>query len=291
LVKVPDTYYSVASIFERDEEVYKLSMLPFSPGSSVGRVSLPAWKVNGPHIARYLYHRPFLELTEQYLPGWKFAEEFVASKYEPQWITDLYGLLNVKYIFYHKDAKEDHIEKMKLIRQRLVETGAIVLVEENDSFVLYRINANSFFPYVYASNVSRSEIPFSVMGLSENIQTLREHSIFPLFSRLNPKRISLKADQLSGYPTIFVNERYDPLWRAEYVPYQGRGILLERDDSVRYANAWKVPSEMDQGEILIYYFPDSLFTISLWVTVLTLVVVGLGIGLEFGKDKHLSKSL
>ena len=49
----------IQDVLRSDTEDNKIAILPYSPGSSVGRVYLPGWQVNGPHIAQALYDKKF----------------------------------------------------------------------------------------------------------------------------------------------------------------------------------------------------------------------------------------
>lgn len=286
LVKIPTSYYEVSNIFSSDTGDYKISMLPYSPGSSVGRVNLPELKINGPHFARYLYHKPYLELSEQYLPGWKFAEEFDLNRSDHGWIVDLFGLLNVKYILYHKDAKKEKVENFELVREILEKYG-LIKIKENSSLIVYMISERILFPYVYSSDVIDSNIIFEQENISQRIQELHSHVSLVDFQKLNPKKIVLNTEQILEKNTLFLNEKYDPLWAAEYKPYQGGATQLQRDFSVRYANAWKIPDELNKGSVIIYYLPHSIFGVSLWITVSALLFVVTWLILEIKKNKLL----
>ena len=285
LVKIPDSYYAVADIFKKDSSESKISMLPFSPGSSVGRVDLPKLKVNGPHMARGLYTKQYMELTEEYIPKWFFAKEFDRSEYDPQWITDLYGLIGIEYVFYHHDAKPKAIEKFESAREYLVGKGILQPLAENEWFTLYRIDKQYLFPYVYA-NPDAMTIDPRVEGLSEKIRDFRSQMTPLSYERENPKEIVVSANAVSSDAFVFLNERYDPLWRAEYTSPAGNRISLERNDDARYANAWKVGKIDPQGKIDIYYLPVRLLYIGEWISGLTLLCVICGSVLVLRKKNN-----
>lgn len=275
LVKIPDSYYAVADIFKQDESESKISMLPFSPGSSVGRVNLPNWKVNGPHPAHALYAKKYVELNDYYLGKWMFAKEFDKSEYDPQWITDLYGLIGIEYVFYHHDAKPKATEKFEPARQYLEEKGILQQITENEWFTLYRLDKQYLFPYVYA-NSDIMTIESRVGGISEKIRDFRSYMTPLSYERKNPKEIIVSVDAVVSDSFVFLNEEYDPLWRAEYISPDGKRVSLVRNDDVKYANAWRVAEFDSQGTINIYYMPIRLFYIGEWISGLTLLVVIFG---------------
>ena len=265
IVNVPKDYYDVMPLLAADKEEYKLAMLPFSPGSSIGRVSLPPWKVNGPHVARYLYEQQFVELTVPYISGWKFAEDFENEKYDPAWIADLYGLIGVKYILYHKDAKESSMNELEVSRQYLERIGAIKLLVNKESFLLYRINEERVLPYLYMTKGS----PFLLMNpeeLSQSLISFRK-AVSPLeYKKEDSKKIIIAGDSLKNQTHVFLNEKPDSLWVAQYVAQNGARTDLARADDIRFANAWKIEKDLNGGTVEISYFPIRLLYIGELIT-------------------------
>lgn len=265
LVRIPQSYYAVADIFSADPDESKISMLPYSPGSSVGRVNLPKWKVNGPHPAHMLYTKKFVELNDYYFGKWSFAEEFDKKEYDPRWITDLYGLLGIEYVFYHKDARSASLEAFEPARAYLETQGLLQPLTENTSFILYRLDQSSLFPYVYAS-LAPVRIEPTVQNLSDRIRAFRAHVNAVPYTRMNLNEISLPAGDVTEGSTVFLNERHDPLWRAEHVAPDGSRFPLARNDEVRYANAWKAEKIGTGGVIEIYYLPTRLLSAGLAIS-------------------------
>ena len=284
LVKIPDPYYEATAFFAADQDDNKISMLPYSPGSSVGRVGLPSWKVNGPHPAHGLYTKPYVELYDYYLPGWMFASDFEDAQYDPKWITELYGLIGVKYVLYQKDAKPDSLEKMEASRQYLESTGELDLIQENASFFLYRIDDQRLFPYLYTA----SEAPilkFTPEGFSQTVENFRGQISELNYERKNPREI-VSSDTLTDGTTLFLNEKYDPLWSAKYVAFNGASTALDRDESVKYGNAWKIHDTLSEGRVVVYYEPIKLLCIGEWISGLTLLCVFFGLAKSCRKKNN-----
>lgn len=277
LVKIPDAYESIAPLLNADPSESKISMLPYSPGSSVGRVNLPTWKVNGPHPANSLYNKKYIELYNDYLPGWIFAKDFEKTEYDPKWITELYGLLGIKYIFYHKDAKVESIESLVTAKSYLEQSGQINKISDNDSFSLYQLNEAYLFPYLYTAPVA-PVVPFSPQGLVLVVEHLRAE-ITPLqYERINPMKVVFKVTgSLPAGTALFLNEKYDPLWRAEYISSDGKHSPLQRDTGIQYANVWKVGENLSAGRVEVYYMPINLLSFGEWVSGVSLLLLfGMG---------------
>lgn len=284
LIRIPDPYFSVGKIFKDDSSQSKISMLPFSPGSSVGRVDLPKLKINGPHPANALYAKKYVELNDYYISKWIFAEEFEKSQSNPDWIMDLYGLLGIEYVFYHHDAKPKSLERFEPIRKILEEKGYLTSLAENEWFTLYRLNDKYLFPYVYSSSRSM-ELGLEVDGISEEIRDFRSGINSLQYELLNPKEIAISLDAYNSGSSIYLNERYDPLWQAEYVSPDGKRAPLVRNNDVRYANAWKVDEIGPQTKISIYYLPERLLRIGGWVSGVTIAFVAFGVILVLKKNR------
>lgn len=276
LVKIPDPYYAIVDIFNEDKEENKISMLPYSPGSSVGKVSLPVWKVNGPSVAYVLYKKQYVELSGSYIPGWAFAEDLADTENDPQWITDLYGLIGIKYVIFHKDAKPNRVQEMEKTRKYLEETGALEPIVENDFFRLYKIREDDIFPYVYGCD-GRVSFAGKEHGLSKSIETVQSGVRKISYEKANPGSIMIAVQDLDSQKNIVLNEKYDPLWAAEYETSTGERVPLVRDDRIRYANAWKLDKMPGSAKIEIYYMPFRLLWIGMWTSGITLVGVVFGL--------------
>lgn len=276
LVEVPEAYAQVTPVLRNDPQKNKIAMLPYSPGSSVGRVSLPEWKVNGPYVVKDLYGKQYIELYGYYIPGWMFAAEFENKIHDPQWIVDLYGLLGVKYLFYHKDAKPRSIEDMEDARKYLEKIGALKQIDENNSFFLYTLGEERVFPYVYfGTDIPRVEM--SPEKLSDQVAMLRKRVKTMDYEEKGIKNIIIPVEHLERGTTIFLNEATSPLWRARYQSPEGQDVPMRRDVSVRYANSWVADSTLNGGSIELYFLPMRFFEYGLFVSIGTLIFVALGL--------------
>jgi len=274
LIKIPEVYYDLGRKLNEEPGDAKQAILPYTPGSSVGKVNLPDLKINGPDMMRGLTTKKYVELSEAYIPGWKFAEEFSDGRYDPQWIVDLYGLIGVKYVVYHKDAMDGSREKFESARQYLEKIGAIEKKEENASFILYYVNDERLFPYVYTSREALA-LHTTPEGLSDAVKGFRK-SVLPLdYRRNNPLKITLPVDAGIQNTNVFINEKYNLLWVAEYVDSNGDRTLLPRvHDPTIYANAWRVDENISSGgTIEIYFSPLRLMYIGETVSVATLLAL------------------
>lgn len=277
LIRIPDPYYAAQGIFDADRTESRISMLPYSPGSSIGRVDLPKLKINGPHPANALYGKRYIELSDYYIAKWIFAKEFSRSDIQPDWIVDLFGLLEIKYVFYHHDAKQKALDAFEPQRQYLEERGLLVRQMQNEWFTLYEIPKQWLFPYVYTSPTPIT-LELNPEKVSERVQELRKDAVSLSYEKKSFKEFTVTADVMLSNQVLYLNERMDPLWRAELVQEDGSVTPLSRVDTVLYANAWKIPSLSKDGVIHIHYFPNQLLWVGEWISgVAFLGVIGWGV--------------
>ena len=96
------------------------------------------------------------------------------------------------------------------------------------------------------------------------------------YEQKNPKEILVSASQIADHSTVFLNEYYDTLWRAEYLSPEGKRTLLERNTDVKYANAWKAGDVDPQGKVYIYYLPVKLLSVGIVISTVVLILTFLG---------------
>ncbi len=262
LVKIPDEYFKIKSTIEDDKSDGKITVLPFSPGSSVGRISLPKWKVNSVHFSPALYNKQYVELNDNYIPEWMFAKEFKNNSHDPEWIIDLYGLLGIKYVLYHKDANPDALASFEENRKVLEERKFLRKIEDNDYFILYTVTANKFFPHIYLTEDPIS-LSFTADGLSEKIKTQKSEISEMRYLEKNRKHFVIPlSDEIKQKQEIVLNDRYDSLWKAVYISDKGKEKILKRSANIRYANVWKMGKDVKSGRIEIYHASVSFMKIA-----------------------------
>jgi hypothetical protein len=276
LVKIPQDYLEIADYVKNDSsgsKESKISMLPYSPGSSVGRVNLPIWKVNGPHPAPSLYEKKYVELNDYYIPDWSFADDFENEAYDSEWISSLYGLLGIEYVFYHKDVKINRLEKMEERVESLIRRHIFTPLHESESFTLLKLSEDKLFPYLYNSNSDASNINLQPVGLVDAIHEFHTSINTVEYHIINKKEIEIPAASLEKDSSVFLNEKYDLLWNAVYLKNDGSRFVLKRNEGVKYANSWKIEENISDGSIYIYYKPVTLFKYGLLITGTSLVAL------------------
>lgn len=284
LVRIPKEYFSIQDRINSDSADVKISVLPFSPGSSIGRINLGDWKVNAVHFAPSMYNKRFVELNDYYIPGWMFAQEFENTTTDPTWIVDLYGLLGIKYVLFHKDAKPGSVSDFETNRSMLEAQGALLSIEENNNFILYELPDERVYPYVYITPQG-TNLENKVDGIHEKIVESKNGIESLLYTKENMKRvIATVPGDYSGKKIIF-NERYDPLWRATYISDKGKRTVLKRDSSIQYANAWKIDKKIkNNGTILIRHASEYWMIPGMLISGIGLVL--LIIGYLFLRNKY-----
>ena len=273
LIKIPQEYYEVKSIIDNNPDNVKVSVLPFSPGSSIGRIDLTDWKVNAVHFAPSLYNKKYIELNDTYIPDWMFAKDFMNDTYESNWITDLYGLIGIKYVIYHKDAKPKVVKGFEQKRKLMEDSGALVKLSENNKFILYEIPDENVFPYIYSVEKGIS-LEKKMEGLHEAIVIEKKAIQKVEYEKENFKKVSIRLNEDIEDRLIVINERYEPLWKAVYVSKNGNKRILKRDNTIKYANAWKTGKNLKSGgRIEVYHSSEPLMIPGIIITGLALSTI------------------
>ncbi|NTW13979.1 MAG: hypothetical protein HGA31_03035 [Candidatus Moranbacteria bacterium] len=276
LVKMPKAYESLRKAFPNDPDG-KVTTLPFAPASSVGRIDLAKWKANGPDVVQKLLPGwTYVEPNADYIPGLRFAQNLDDPNIDPEKLLDLYGLLGIRYVVYHRDVPVDRFQRAEESRMYMERAGLLTKLSETDSFFVYRLHDRFVFPYVYtgASGFPITEISSDV---SSDIHELQRSASGLSYTKGNPMRVSIPVEDIPADASLYLNERYDDLWQAVYVAPDGSQRALPRNETVKFANAWKTGSGMSGGQVEIEYVPYHWLVIGLWISggALALVIASL----------------
>lgn len=289
LIKTPKEYSDIVDMIDADRSDAKVTRLPFSEGSSIGRANFPRLKLNGPAPERYMLRAGlFIDPNEVYFPHWRFGSDLENTSHDPRWMTDMYGFLGVKYIIYHKDAKSGSLEKTDGMMEFLRDRGNVELITENGWLSLYRIDDQYVLPYTYVSDASDPSMQESAVGILDKASVLREHISRVSYTKYPDKHVEItlsNGGDSSSIRTVILNERYDTLWRAEFVDVSGKIHPLDRDTRVPYANGWKLGDRDRDGKVVIRYIPVERFYQGAWVSGVTLVVVVGGLAVSWVRRK------
>lgn len=273
LVKIPEEYYGIREIINTDADDFKIASLPYNT-EKIGWVSYPKWKMRGSDVTETLYKAPFIQPNSSYLGSWFFAKDFNDVSVNPVWMADLLGLLNTKYIIYHKDVRDAFIEQTLNKIQYLENEGIFVELVSNNYFNLYKLKEEYILPYVYLGNVP---VPSTVSRytVSDVSKFIKQQQESVEYNVINPRKIIINFPVVNLGNHLILNERYDPLWLASYYDKNGKRITLKRDQGVMFANAWHTNDAMSQGTVVIEYLPMKLFFIGSSVSGITLLAIAL----------------
>lgn len=262
LVKIPEEYYAIRKVINEDHSDFKIASLPYNTDKR-GWVSYPKWKLRGSDITASLYKAPLINPNAIYVGDWLFATDFNERDDDPIWIIKLLGMLNVKYVIFHKDVHDEFVDKSKHKIEYLVSKGSLLEMDDNEYFTLYRMKDEYLAPYVYMKS-SRTSIKPSIDSILLYGDAIRTSWRAVEYRALNPKKI-IATTGLTYGQDIVLSERYDPLWNATYHGPEGRRSL-DRDPLVTYANAWRLDDDMDKGSVTIEYLPMKYFYIGFLIS-------------------------
>lgn len=264
LIKIPQEYYDIQETLNTDTGQFKIASLPYNT-DKIGWVSYPAWKMRGNDITAALYKAPLINPNTPYVGSWLFAQNFNESEEDPAWLVELLGLINTKYIIYHKDVHKEFlaqsIEKMNYLEA----SGALREVGDNEYFTLYRVKEEYLAPYLYLSHRDTSLHNYSLQGVLANAQKVRSTSKALDYQIIHPRKLVVSLVGNQKEQNLILNERYDTLWRAVY-HHDSQRTILKRDSSVIHANAWRLDEITGEGTVVIEYLPMKLFFVGAWIS-------------------------
>ncbi len=270
LVKIPQPYYDIRETLNEDPDHFKIASLPYNT-DKYGWVSYPKWKMRGNDIVAALYEAPLINPNSAYVDQWLPAKDFNEESQDPLWLVEWLGLLNTKYIIYHKDVHGEFLEKSQEKMLYLETSGAVVRVSDNEYFTLYEVKEEYRVPYVYTSTQNASLEDYSINGVLGAGKKIRAALTEVSYQAVTPKKVIVSLPDDLSDEHIILSEKYDALWQAVYSDGKKK-MLLERAEG-GYGNAWKINESMAGGLVKIEYLPMKLFYRGAWVSGGTLLGV------------------
>lgn len=166
LVKIPDEYKGLSKIAEEDLTDSKVLSLPYSVINSVGWVNYPKWKLVGVDPVQNFHGKPTVQANSfnSNLSGWNYGLSWnEIDTRSSGWIIPLSGLLNAKYIIYHKDVATTFLNKTTEKIKYLKKQGLVRLLLDNEMYSFYEVSSIYFRPHIYT--VSNAKIVFGKLDL------------------------------------------------------------------------------------------------------------------------------
>ncbi|MBU1933910.1 hypothetical protein KKE87_01545 [Patescibacteria group bacterium] len=292
LVKIPKEYYAIQDILNSEQSKSKIATLPATYSDGSGISYFPKWEFYGADITQHLYKKKLIEANSFSFPNWNYADDFSESNLKDNdWIIGLLGMMNAKYIIYHKDAPDDAVIKTLSKMKDLESRGLIKNLEENDYFILYKISPDYFMPYI-SWQKENVEIQGSITSVERNSQKIIEASIEASMQEINPKKFEIDFESSDFSKNIILAEKYDSLWKAYAIDKNGKEREIQNHFVARgYANGWEicgVESEKlssykvgdgklsncdDISKIIIEYYPIRLMWRGMWISGITVFLL------------------
>jgi hypothetical protein len=271
LIKIPPEYYDIQKIINNDKEKSFIATLPKTKNDGTGISDFPKWKFYGADITKNLYRKNLIEANNKaYFQSWYFAEDFNKDNGGNYfWIVKLLGIMNSRYVIFHKDATEKYVEQSEFKIRILENEGAIKKITENDYFILYSIPDKFFLPYI---SWQKDNIPFesNSNSISNNFDKIKENSKVANFQEINPKRFEVAMN--GGVGDIILSEPFNANWKAYSVGANGKEKEIPQHFLARgYANGWKINNNENIKKIVIEYYPIRLLWIGMKISGATLL--------------------
>lgn len=270
LVRIPNDYYKIRNIINSDPEKAFVATLPYSSNDGSGISNFPKWKMYGADITQYLYNKDLIEANATKFGQWNFARAFNENNDgNDEWIIRLLGMMNAKYIIYHKDVPEDSFLNSEAKIKRLEKSGLIESLDDNEYFTLYRIRNDYVFPYISWQDDNPNMTP-DIRTINRDLDRVKGRFLKADFSQLNRKKFEVKRGNNFSGKFLVLAEQYSPNWKAYLVKKNGEEIEIKNHMIARgYANGWMI-KDQESGEvdhILIEYYLTRLMIWNMFISV------------------------
>lgn len=287
LVKIPNEYYRIRKIINSDQEKAFIATLPYTANDGSGISNYPKWKMYGIDITQYLYNKNLMVANVEYFPGWNFSQMFSSeNNSSDQWLVKLLGMMNAKYIIYHKDAPEESMANSSAKMKKLEQEGMISNLEDNDYFTLYEIKKEYVLPHLSWQN-ENIEVTSDLQRMDSKLESIRNGFQPAQFKEINPKKFEVNLKKNAPRQILVLAEQYDSNWKAYAVSKGGKEKEITDHRIARgYANGWVIPQNTEVDRILVEYYPVRLMMRWIWISLATaLFLLAYLVIYYYGKNK------
>lgn len=266
LIKIPDEYYQIGKLINADKEKNFISTLPETYNDGSGIAYYPKWNFYGSDITKYLYEKKFIEANISYFKNWSFTSAFNEASENYSWLPKLIGIMNSKYIIYHKDAPEESVLQSQYKMKVLKDGGFIKSINDNDYFTLYEIDPELVMPYI-SYQKENFEWRNDPVWIERNAEKIIEASKEASIREINPKKFEINFQNSEFARNIVLAEKFDPLWKAYAVDLNSRETVIKNHFLARgYANGWVIENPENINKIIIEYYPVRLMWRGIWIS-------------------------
>ena len=184
---------------------------------------------------------------EKFIPSLTSIVKEAMQKRDYEFLGKLFGLLNLKYIFYNSEIYED--KTLEKIRQTYLWGVDDFQTKDNiESLIkgisnkrigkfgpvsIYELSGKYYYPTIYSTNKVFLDEP------KDNLTMLFTGSKLPLlnqepqitFNKINPTKYLVKVEEAKEPFWLVFSESFDKLWRL-YRPSSGIGFQLLASDKI-----------------------------------------------------------
>lgn len=164
-IKIPEVYDYINNNIG-DEEQARILSLPYSVINSIGWMNYSMWGYIGIDPLIMIIKKPIVNLNSMLSnTNWNYGLLWNGQKgEESKWFLFYSGMLNVKYILYHKDVAQNFIDqtfdKIKFYEESIY----ITKMNENEYYNFYKLDPSFFLPHFYT--------PLNVITSKDEVSTI-----------------------------------------------------------------------------------------------------------------------
>jgi hypothetical protein len=238
ILKIPDDYVNASVLLNQDDTTHRILSAPYSLSETTyGWRRIPAWKYLGTSDPVWqLFNAPFVQINDSsLLKGWEYGKQWhEESASESKWIVPLAGLMNVKYILFHKDVEKRFWLNDQKKMNAFVKDGLLEFLTQNSFFTIYKLNPKFINPRLYmprnirvldnishlsgALDVDEKIDAFFFQRNMPDLFKTRIHEISTVngatleYERVNPTKYRVRVSNAKGAFAVILLEAFRDEW-------------------------------------------------------------------------------
>ena len=238
-VKIPEGYFSISSMINKSDDDFKILSAPwslFNPDLK-GWDVFPEWHMIGVSPIIQYFNAPVVQMNSFSAFGdWNYGQVWnKETSKDSVWILPFAGLLNAKYLLFHKDIEKKYLDQTISKMVYYSKNGFIDEIYSDESLIFYAINKKYTIPHIYVpDNIiylnSFKDMPEWLLQkrkdaaiafvLNKSIHVENKLSIYdndrkPVieYKKISGSKYIVKIHRATGTFPLVLSETYNPLWK------------------------------------------------------------------------------
>lgn len=245
VVQIPDEYYQVRRIINKENSNQSIISLPYAVGNSLNWSNYPKWHFLGQDVLYLLYNKNYISANtfDHPMLETQFSfKDFNEKKGSPEELLSLIKKFSGQFIFFHKDIVADWTAESlptENALEKLKKSHQLDLVASNKYFDLYEVKKENLVPLINSDTAE-------------------------FFKKINPSkyRVILHLDQKEN---IIFNQSHNAQWKLYLAPHplapwcKSSETFVQNNPQGRGGTECQNTQKFFEGEELSYLYKKPIF--------------------------------